>query len=124
MKWPDILFVAREKEAIIQTRGVFGAPDLVVEILSASTARYDRGEKFEGYQQAGVAELWLIDPYGSAGTAFFQLKDGRFQPTKPAADGWLPSIALPGFRLQTAWLWPQDRFMPIRSALIEMGATW
>ena len=69
---PDILFVARERTHIIEERGVFSAPDLVVEILSASTAQHDRGDKFHAYDKAGVRELWLIDPYGPAGTEFFQ----------------------------------------------------
>ncbi|HET9224066.1 MAG TPA: Uma2 family endonuclease [Roseiflexaceae bacterium] len=59
---PDILFVARDRVGIIQRHGLVGAPDLVIEILSASTAAYDRGEKLRIYERAGVRELWLIDP--------------------------------------------------------------
>jgi Uma2 family endonuclease len=59
---PDILFVAKAREHIIGERQLLEAPDLVVEILSASTARYDRGRKLAGYSEAGVRELWLIDP--------------------------------------------------------------
>jgi len=64
---PDILFVARERAGIVESKGVFGAPDLVIEILSAGTVHYDRGSKFRAYERAGVRELWLIDPYGPAG---------------------------------------------------------
>ncbi|HRQ39700.1 MAG TPA: Uma2 family endonuclease [Chloroflexota bacterium] len=117
---PDILFVAQERETIIQERGIFGAPDLVVEILSVSTARYDRGDKFMAYQSAGIQELWLIDPYGPAGTEFFQRQGNRLQPIMPDADGWLLSLALPGFRLNTTWLWPADRFIKVRTALKAM----
>ena len=39
-----------------------GIPVLVVEILSPGTASRDRGEKRELYQQAGVAEYWVVDP--------------------------------------------------------------
>jgi Uma2 family endonuclease len=41
-----------------------GAPDLVVEVLSSSTARRDRKEKLQLYQQYGVREYWLVDPDG------------------------------------------------------------
>jgi Uma2 family endonuclease len=118
---PDILFVARERAHIIDERGVFGAPDLVVEILSASTAQYDRGDKFHAYDRAGVRELWLIDPYGPAGTEFFQRQADHLAPVMPGEDGWLPSAALSGFRLNVNWLWPREKFIPVRQALQAMG---
>ena len=43
-------------------RGVQGAPDLVVEILSPSTNWYDRTCKFRKYEKAGVKEYWIVDP--------------------------------------------------------------
>lgn len=39
-----------------------GGPDLVVEVISPSSGRYDRGEKLNGYASIGTAEYWLIDP--------------------------------------------------------------
>jgi len=118
---PDILFVARERVEIIKDEGIFGAPDLVIEILSASTASYDRGAKFRAYERAGVRELWLIDPYGPAGTEFYQRESGDLKPIMPDADGIVPSIVLPGFKLRTAWLWPAEKFITIRDVLREMG---
>jgi Uma2 family endonuclease len=118
---PDILFIARERPSIIKERGVFGAPDLVVEILSASTAPYDRGPKFRAYDQAGVRELWLIDPYGPAGTEFYQRQGNRLQPIMPDENNLIHSLALPGFKLNTLWFWPAEKFIPIRNALKEMG---
>ncbi len=104
---PDILFVAKARAPIISERQLLEAPDLVVEILSASTARYDRGPKLAGYGAAGVRELWLIDPYGPAGTQFFQRQADRRVEVAPAA-GVLRSVALPGFDLRVAWLWPDE----------------
>ncbi|GIK42071.1 MAG: hypothetical protein BroJett011_59040 [Chloroflexota bacterium] len=117
---PDILFITRERLSIIEERGVFGAPDLVVEILSASTAMYDRGPKFRIYDQASVRELWLIDPYGPAGTEFYQRQGNRLQPIMPDENNLIHSLALPGFKLNTLWLWPAEKFIPIRNALKEM----
>ncbi len=104
---PDILFVAKAREHIISERKLLEAPDLVVEILSASTARYDRGPKLAGYSAAGVQELWLIDPYGPAGTQFFQRQPDGLVEVAPL-DGVMRSVALPGFDLQVAWLWPDE----------------
>jgi Uma2 family endonuclease len=118
---PDILFVIRERVGIIEDRGVFGAPDLVVEILSASTVAHDRGTKFHTYQKAGVRELWLIDPYGPVGTEFYQRQGNLFKPIMPDENGIIQAVALPNFKLNTAWLWPVEKFISVRSALREMG---
>jgi Uma2 family endonuclease len=118
---PDILFVSRERLNIIQKRGVFGPPDLVVEILSASTVAYDRGPKFHSYDRAGVREVWLIDPYGPAGTEFYQRQGDRLQPRIPDAVHLIHSLALPGFKLNTTWLWPAGKFISIRNALKDIG---
>ena len=59
---PDILFISNERRAIITEANIQGAPDLVVEILSPSTQRYDRGHKQEVYSQQGVREYWIVDP--------------------------------------------------------------
>lgn len=42
---PDVLFVSRDRPSLFERQGIFGPPDLVVEILSRSTASYDRGAK-------------------------------------------------------------------------------
>jgi Uma2 family endonuclease len=118
---PDILFVSRERLDILQQKGVLGAPDFVVEILSASTAAYDRGPKFRAYERAGVKELWLIDPYGPAGTEFYQQQGERLVAVMPDQDGVLKSVAVPGFHIRANWLWRAERFIPVRAALREMG---
>lgn len=119
---PDILFVARERLNIIAERGVFGPPDLVIEILSASTAAHDRGTKFHTYDRAGVREVWLIDPYGPAGTEFYQRQGARLQPIMPDENNLIHSLALPDFKLNILWLWPTEKFVPVRNALKEMGS--
>ncbi len=44
----------------IKSRGVYGAPDLVVEVLSPATAKRDKGYKKDVYEQAGVKEYWIV----------------------------------------------------------------
>jgi len=58
---PDLLWIAPERQAIISKR-IMGAPDLVIEILSPSTLKRDRGPKFSLYERYGVRELWLVNP--------------------------------------------------------------
>jgi Uma2 family endonuclease len=57
---PDVLFVSTARLSIIRDQ-VWGAPDLVVEVLSRSTTQYDRTQQVEWYRQYGVRECWLID---------------------------------------------------------------
>jgi Uma2 family endonuclease len=59
---PDILFVSKERSSIITEANIQGAPDLVIEVLSPSTARYDRGYKRTLYGRFDVREYWLVDP--------------------------------------------------------------
>lgn len=59
---PDLYFVSNENAAILTQQGAAGAPDLVIEILSSGTEHFDRDLKRKVYAQAGVKELWLIDP--------------------------------------------------------------
>ncbi len=59
---PDILFVSRERASIVREAGLFGAPDLVVEILSPATVARDREVKPKLYARHGTRELWIVDP--------------------------------------------------------------
>ena len=57
---PDITVVCDEKK--LDKNGCNGAPDLIIEIISPSSAKYDRIYKLRKYQQAGVKEYWIVDP--------------------------------------------------------------
>ncbi len=59
---PDLLFVSTDRLQIITEENVQGSPDLIVEILSPSTANTDRDQKFKIYQETQVAHYWIIDP--------------------------------------------------------------
>lgn len=58
---PDILFVRAEHRAFQTRRGIEGPPDLVVEVLSPTSALRDRSLKRERYALYGVPEYWVID---------------------------------------------------------------
>jgi len=58
---PDLLVVCDPKK-IADGKSVKGAPDLVIEILSPSTIPYDKVTKLKKYRQAGVKEIWFVDP--------------------------------------------------------------
>ncbi len=59
---PDIIFIANKNLHKIESKGLLGVPDLVVEILSPGTAHVDMGEKRDVYEQYGVKEYFIVDP--------------------------------------------------------------
>jgi Uma2 family endonuclease len=58
---PDLVYIAHERLGIVTERGVYGTPDLIVEVLSRSTQARDRGVKMRRYAAAGVPHYWLLD---------------------------------------------------------------
>ena len=96
---PDVLFISNEREHIITEANIQGAPDLVVEILSPSTARQDWREKRDLYAKHGVSEYWVVD---TANRVIFVmlLKDGVLEIEETYASGdTLTSPTLKGFEV-------------------------
>jgi Uma2 family endonuclease len=58
---PDLVFVSNARSAIVQRHGIVGVPDLLVEILSPSTADRDRDTKAKLYARFGVDHYWIVD---------------------------------------------------------------
>ena len=72
---PDMMVVCdRDK---IRRNGVYGAPDLVVEVLSPSTAKNDKGYKKTVYESSGVPEYWIVGPVGRS-IEVYLLQDSRY----------------------------------------------
>jgi Uma2 family endonuclease len=74
---PDVVYLAPNSRCIVEEKRLTGAPDLVVEVLSPSTAKYDRDKKFKAYEAHGVREYWIADP-ANAYLEVWQLKDSTF----------------------------------------------
>ena len=75
---PDLLFISRAREHTINDENVRGAPDLVIEILSPSTADRDLGYKHDLYGRHGVLEYWVVDPMAET-VAVHRQRDGRLE---------------------------------------------
>jgi Uma2 family endonuclease len=59
---PDVLFVSKDRMDIVAKKNIVGIPNLIVEILSPSSAERDRVEKMDLYQRYGLPEYWIVDP--------------------------------------------------------------
>ena len=78
---PDLLFVENKNLDKIQKTGLYGAPDLIIEILSPSTAKLDYKEKKLVYEKFGVQEYFIVDPDSKSVDSFF-LKKGKYEAQK------------------------------------------
>ena len=114
---PDLIIIC-DSSKIIQ-KGCLGAPDLVVEILSPSTAKKDMNEKFLLYEKHGVKEYWVVDPGNRYIRVFhFQQKEreaGKYDEgtLTPPVDWRIESthaesLVLEGFKVDTAALFKES----------------
>lgn len=92
---PDIVVVCDPKKIV--DHGIVGVPDIVVEVLSPSTATYDLTYKLELYQRVGVPEYWAVSE--ERRTVFrYVLTNGVYKMEAFNADV-MPSIRLSDFTL-------------------------
>ena len=99
MVQPDLLFVSNARGDIITPANIQGAPDLVVEILSPSTAERDRTFKRTLYARHGVKEYWMVDTTEKTITVLLS-GDRGFEVVDTCGEGeTLTSATLQGFRL-------------------------
>ena len=73
---PDICIICDESK--IDKRGCLGAPDMIVEILSGSSLKYDLNNKFNLYEEAGVKEYWVVTPEEPNVIVFLLQKNGKY----------------------------------------------
>jgi Uma2 family endonuclease len=90
---PDLMVVCDEKK--LDGKGVVGAPDFVIEIISPSSVRRDRIIKYNLYRDAGVKEYWIVDPEYKTLQACI-LKDGQYILTAYGEEDIAPVSILPG----------------------------
>ncbi|MBF7082289.1 Uma2 family endonuclease [Desulfallas sp. Bu1-1] len=91
---PDLFVICDQSK--LSRRRVKGAPDLIVEVLSPSSVKHDRYEKFLLYEQAGVREYWLVEPEAKLLTVFRLNENGRYgRPDLYAASGPVCAGVLP-----------------------------
>ncbi|MBQ4404019.1 MAG: Uma2 family endonuclease [Selenomonadaceae bacterium] len=75
---PDLSVVTEKNSSIIDWfRGIYGVPDMIVEVLSKSTRKNDLTIKKDIYEAQGVSEYWIIDPYMKVISVYF-LHEGKY----------------------------------------------
>jgi len=97
---PDICVVCDNSK--LDEDGCLGAPDMVVEILSLSSQRYDLNEKFNLYEAAGVKEYWVVSPIEKGINVFILQENGKYDAgTVYESNVQVPVQTLEGLSLNT-----------------------
>jgi len=104
---PDIVFISNASRDRVHPYYMDGAPEVVVEILSPSTRKLDRGKKMALYAKHGALEYWQIDPENQI-AEFFRNHNGAWLPMTVSDDGIFHSEIIPGFWLNTNWLFAEE----------------
>ncbi len=103
---PDLMFISNDRRQIIKPAHVEGAPDLILEIISADSQSRDRREKFLEYQSAGVREYWIIDPFCKTVEVYTLGENQKYRSIASKAP--IKSLVLPGLAIKPAWLWREN----------------
>ena len=103
---PDLLFVSNRQKSIITASNIQGAPALVIEIISPSSANMDRELKRRIYAEHSVGEYWLVDPDARA-ISVMSLQDKDFREVGNYGAGEvLSSPTLEGLALDLTHIFP------------------
>jgi Uma2 family endonuclease len=106
---PDVLFVSAEREHIISHENIQGAPDLVVEILSPSTASRDWRIKLDLYAEHGVLEYWVVDPDAQRVWVMTRREGALVEVGNYGREDVLASPILPGFSVSLDKVFSEPR---------------
>ena len=116
---PDVCFFSKEKSKEFSPRQMqFPSPDLVVEVLSESTERYDRETKFQDYAAHGIAEYWIVDPQHETVEQYMH-QNGEYALILKSGEGHLKSVAVDGFSIPIRAIFDKKEMMTCLRAIVK-----
>lgn len=98
---PDVAFVAPDRAPTGDGLSLSEPPDLVIEVSSPSTKRYDKGRKRERYATAGLEEFWFVDR-DRAEILVWDLAAGQAEPTTYRRGDRIATDVAPGLAIDVA----------------------
>lgn len=119
---PDLSFFNNETSAAFHAdQMVFPAPDFIVEILSKSTAKYDKGVKHKDYAAHGIQEYWIVDPDQQTVEQFLLIGDARsYMPARlyRNTDN-IQSRVITGFEIPVAAIFEQEMNIQVLQKIVS-----
>ena len=94
---PDISVICDLSK--IDDKGCLGAPDMIIEVQSFSTAKYDLNEKFNLYEASGVREYWVVYPREAGVEVFLLQPNGKYDAGTRYEMGSVPVNIFDGYRI-------------------------
>ena len=114
-RMPDLLFVRQARMHIVQNRAVYGAPDLVIELISPNDRPSDIIALETDYRALGVPEIWFVNQQNQKIRALRDIGAGYQQEERTS--GTLRSSAIEGFAIEAEWLFQDPRPEPLQTLL-------
>jgi Uma2 family endonuclease len=108
LRVPDLFFVRKDREYIIQRTVLAAAPDLALEVISPDSRTRDRDDKLAEYEAFGIAEYWIIDPMNQQVEVHVLNAAKKYELLAPR-EGALHSTVVAGFWIRPEWLWRETR---------------
>jgi Uma2 family endonuclease len=106
---PDVCFWKSHKSEHFKGRQMqFPAPDFVAEVLSGSTAKHDRGIKYQDYESHGVKEYWIIDAEKQTIEQYVLDENDEYELLQKTHDGMIKSVAIEGFEIPVKSVFDED----------------
>jgi Uma2 family endonuclease len=106
---PDVCFWKSHKSEHFKGRQMqFPAPDFVAEVLSDSTAKHDRGIKYQDYESHGVKEYWIIDAEKQTIEQYVLDENDEYELLQKTHDGMIKSVAIEGFEIPVKSVFDED----------------
>jgi len=99
---PEIIFISAKRRSLLREKYLDGPADLVVEVLSPLTYRFDLGPKRRKYQEHRIKEIWFVDPIKRR--VIIDYLGKKAYRTEERTKGRISSRVLSGFWLEADWL--------------------
>lgn len=100
---PDLCVICDLEK--LDEQGCNGTPDLIIEILSSGNSKKEMRDKFELYENAGVLEYWIVEPYKEYIIRYNLNKEGKYQGSQPMMEGMIiKSEVLKGLEIEVTSL--------------------
>ena len=102
---PDILVLCDKTKIDSKDRSIIGAPDMIIEVLSPSSAYMDRVVKFKKYQETGVREYWIVEPeHKTVNVNLLDTNNGRYYSWNYGNSDLVPVHVLHGLEIDLGML--------------------